>query len=190
MQRILAAACAFSGAFLLVSPISSVTKPLADSFLAWAGQPFEVNVALRGYPIMELETALKVCGGYLLLVALGLFRYQKPQARDPNAKSPARKESPLIKPLQIVYNLVQVGLCAYMITLAMQEYIAQGSSSIVLFFFFCFVLVADIHQKLFFFSLSLLFQRLSTNLQCLRPKPHGNGESTLRVLFEQNSGFC
>ena len=72
----------------------------------------------HGWPLTSLQSALAVVLAYLVVVHLG-FRYMR--GRDTIIN---------LRPLQYVYNVVQVGLCGYLVVASLREAMALGYSPV------------------------------------------------------------
>jgi len=111
---------------IIFAPTKPFTDDLAVKITTWGTSPSLPGTATKGWLVSDLDIAIKISAGYLLLVAIGLL-----------IKNPGEEEgkvSPIIetpvKALQFIYNLIQCILCGYMIWRAIDQYIKLGYSPI------------------------------------------------------------
>jgi hypothetical protein len=98
-----------------------------EAFAAWAadaeryiadvahpGFDFD-HRATKGWLLTRLDHMLIVLGAYAVLVIVGMARYTPPKKEEKSQESViASFQKEPIKVLQVIYNLVQVVLCAWM----------------------------------------------------------------------------
>jgi len=109
---------------VIVAPTAPYTRPFAQTFLNWVGQPYEVGVVTKGWAFTDADIVVKIGAAYLSLVCIGLLMKRKGEEEG--------KVNPTIdagvKNIQLVYNLAQCILCAYMIYITVMEFIKEGYS--------------------------------------------------------------
>lgn len=111
----------------LVSQINEVGETFLDFMNADLPRSVRKSVT-GGLTFMDLEIALLFSLGYVLLV-IGGYLIKGKEVKEEKAKSLAQKfaREPILYPM-VVYNLVQVGLCGYMMVTAALVALRRGFS--------------------------------------------------------------
>jgi len=110
-----------TGLATVFGPTKGFSDEISHSFLTWASFPNLPGNVTTGWMISDLDAALKIVGGYFILVAVGLFI--KKEGEEEGKISPMVDKP--VKALQLVYNLFQCVLCIYMIWRTVDEYITH-----------------------------------------------------------------
>lgn len=111
-------------AAVIFLPTQQYTLPFSDAFLKWVAQPYTPGVVTKGWAFTNFDTVVKIGAAYLSLVCVGLL--MKKKGEEEGKVNPVVDS--LIKNIQLIYNLAQCILCAYMIWITLVEFTKEGYS--------------------------------------------------------------